>query len=1240
MTRQIQFQRESQTALVNELPAINLNRASAGQDTLSKTPHANRSDLASERGATLTAADRTNSKQTNGDQFDPTEVNVQPAAPSGGSNGRETNTTSDATGELTETATAPDAELSDDSLEVGQGATQGVRTLMKSINVHAAQTGTTGLTGIERPNDRMIEHDGAADKLIDCKCKLTQGAANEMNRGGDPDERACDRPARQSQAVDRRPLSPAIIDTTGGTLTCVATTRSATGGTEQRQQSETEQWPTQDAQEDNTDAAFEDLANIDVTDLHKEDLMQKDQLATEFAQAQRTDPSLQIGWSRAERGSDEFKILNGLLYKRTERDTNTVEDFALAVPQKYRDELLAVSHSCISSGHLGVNKSKQRLQAHFYWPKLYRDVADYVKRCKICQLTSPLQTKERVPLQPMTPELDTLPFSSISIDCVGPQLNQTARGNRYLLCILCNSTKYLQVYPLRNLRASSICDKLLSFWCSVGLPKEIFCDQMSSFKSELMAAVTDKFGIDMRYSAVYHSQSHGGIERAQRTLEDMLRKFVANWSNDWDRHVQFLQFAYNSATHSSTGFSPFELVYGRKVSTPLALQRQSWENNDFAENTLKVPVAKYMHELCGKIQTMLHASHEHMSKAGQRMKTNFDKQSTERHLNVNDLVIVLLPTSDKKLEHRWMGPVRVTKKLNRNNYEVNLGHRKAIFHINGLRRFHSDPRDGDSVRPTMTVIDDEFDEQFTDTTQTSPQGVSELASRTARQTAIRADWQADQLTPDTDTTERQTDRRSSNKAGASEHPDFVTGEQLNQEQRKQMTELLTEFSSVFQDTPGRTNLTMHKIELTDQIPCWQPSYPIPHSLRNAVEQELNKMERNGVISLDLETKYNNPLIIVRKKDNTIRLVNNFILLNEKTIKVKYDMANANEIINRVAGAKIISKLDLSSFFYQIELSPECRKYTGFYTPFGTYSFNMMAQGLCGAPITAQKLIDRLLRGCHRYASALQDDIIVFSDNWQSHLNHLRDVLERLWNAGLTANVKKCMFGTHKVVILGFVIDNGHVCMDEDKIRAVTEWKKPKSKSQLKSFLGFTNFVRHMIYRYADIAAPLLEMLPRNRPEKLEWNEIRNQAFENLRMALISKPVLRAGNPQKPYQIFTDASSVSVGGVLTQEDDTGNKYVVSYTSRKLLPHEARYSTIEKELLSIVNSLQKFRQWIFSNDVQVFSDHRPLKYLNALTKHSNRLARWALILQDYNVKTTFVKGELQWADALTRTPNMYE
>jgi len=158
---------------------------------------------------------------------------------------------------------------------------------------------------------------------------------------------------------------------------------------------------------------------------------------------------------------------------------------------------------------------------------MQRDVADYARKCRVCQLNAPLKTDDRVPLQPMTPSLDTLPFSSLTVDILGPELSKTACGNQYLLCIICNSTKYLQVYPIRNLKASTIGDKLLSFWCNVGTPNKIICDQMSSFRSQLMTEVSQKFGIDMRYSAIYHNESHGAIERAQRTLEDMLRKFIS-----------------------------------------------------------------------------------------------------------------------------------------------------------------------------------------------------------------------------------------------------------------------------------------------------------------------------------------------------------------------------------------------------------------------------------------------------------------------------------------------------------------------------------------------------------------------------------------------------------------------------------------------------------------------------------------------------------------------------------------
>jgi len=190
------------------------------------------------------------------------------------------------------------------------------------------------------------------------------------------------------------------------------------------------------------------------------------------------------------------------------------------------------------------------------------------------------------------------------------------------------------------------------------------------------------------------------------------------------------------------------------------------------------------------------------------------------------------------------------------------------------------------------------------------------------------------------------------------------------------------------------------------------------------------------LQYDPDTKYNSPLIIVRKKNNGIRLVNNYIELNKKTITDRYPMANANELLSRAAGSKFVSILDLFHYFWQIPLSPESRKYTGFHTPFGSYSYVMTPMGLSGAPMTAQRLIDRVLKGAHKYGSALMDDIVIHSGSWDDHLKHVRDVLERLRSAGLTANIKKCVFASNNVRILGHVIRDGKIYCDDDEIKAV------------------------------------------------------------------------------------------------------------------------------------------------------------------------------------------------------------
>ena len=167
---------------------------------------------------------------------------------------------------------------------------------------------------------------------------------------------------------------------------------------------------------------------------------------------------------------------------------------------------MVCAHDNLAAGHLGIIKTRQRLGTYFYWPRMQSEVAKYVKCCKTCQMTAPILTNDRAPLEPLV--LDAPPMSDLAIDIMGGDLPVTAKGNKYLLVIICNVSKFTHAIPLRNLRAKTICDKLVEFFCFVGLPKVIRCDQMSSFRSELMTAVCEKFGIDLKYSCAFHSESN------------------------------------------------------------------------------------------------------------------------------------------------------------------------------------------------------------------------------------------------------------------------------------------------------------------------------------------------------------------------------------------------------------------------------------------------------------------------------------------------------------------------------------------------------------------------------------------------------------------------------------------------------------------------------------------------------------------------------------------------------------
>ena len=354
------------------------------------------------------------------------------------------------------------------------------------------------------------------------------------------------------------------------------------------------------------------------------------------------------------------------------------------------------------------------------------------------------------------------------------------------------------------------------------------------------------------------------------------------------------------------------------------------------------------------------------------MKRNYDKKSTDRRLQVGDLALILQPSSASKLQFEWKGPFEVMRCLEHNNYELSLGHRKTMLHINSLRKFHT--YDDNDHRPVMTAFVEEWDgygnfnwfdyRQITDDDPAlRPTGAAaNVASELDGVRVINRETSSGQAC---DAHDEEPAVRWRDDVSASSETQWAMGKNLAEEQRRQLTELLDEYADVFDPKPGKTDLITHKIHVTDDTPIWQQSYPIPLALRDQVEDELQKLLDADIIQYDAETRYNSPLIVIKKPDGGVRLCNNFVMLNQKSVPEKYQMTDPNKLLSRVAGATWVSKLDLNKYFFQIDLHADSQHLTGFWTPFGQMSYKRLPMGLSGSPITAQRLIDIVLRGARR-----------------------------------------------------------------------------------------------------------------------------------------------------------------------------------------------------------------------------------------------------------------------------------
>ena len=431
-------------------------------------------------------------------------------------------------------------------------------------------------------------------------------------------------------------------------------------------------------------------------------------------------------------------------------------------------------------------------------------------------------------------------------------------------------------------------------------------------------------------------------------------------------------------------------------------------------------------------------------------------------------------------------------------------------------------------------------------------------------------------------------------------------------------EVFREYSDVFvgeDGTLGETDLITHYIKIKpNQVPIWQKPYSVGHNARVIIQEQVQDMLDKGIIKYS-DSPWGSPVVLVNQKDRPPRFCVDYRKVNAVTTLDPFPMPDVRRSLEVFgeAQAKYFSTLDMKSAYWQVRMHPESAPVTAFVTSEGTYEFNVLPFGLSGAPSTFSRLMSRVLEGliwncCLVYL----DDIIVFSRDVETHVQALRAVFQRLRDANLKLSPKKCFVAKKSVKYLGHIVSQDGIRVNPDKTTAVSCFPQPSNATEVRQFLGLAGYYRRFIQGFSQIARPLHLLTKKDAP--FLWNPRAQEAFETLKRLLTSAPILAYPRFHEPYLLYTDASGIAVGFVLSQEQD-GKEKVIEYGGRALHKHELNYTVTELEFLAVIYAIQACEGYIQGVPTTVVTDHISLNGLIKNSPPKGRLARWILALQGF-------------------------
>lgn len=461
--------------------------------------------------------------------------------------------------------------------------------------------------------------------------------------------------------------------------------------------------------------------------------------------------------------------------------------------------------------------------------------------------------------------------------------------------------------------------------------------------------------------------------------------------------------------------------------------------------------------------------------------------------------------------------------------------------------------------------------------------------------------------------------------------------ELSTEQKDRLQALLKQYDDIFAYTPdqlGRCSIVQHKIDTGDHPPIRLRSYRTSPANKEEIEKQVTEMLENDIISPSV-SPWSFPVVLVKKSDGNMRFCIDYRSLNKIIRKDSHPLPRITEALDALGGAHYFSTLDLRSGYWQLQVHADSKEKTAFITHNGLYEFNKLPFGICNSPGTFQRVMTHVLRGlewdiCLVYI----DDLIIFSRSFDEHLLHLEQVFKRLREANLRLKPSKCHFVKPEVEYLGHVVSADGLKPNPAKIRSVKEFPVPTNTTGVKAFLGLCNYYRRFIKGFAQIASPINKITSKN--VKFEWTPECQKAFETLKGALVSAPVLSYPDFELPFQLYVDASQTGIGLTLGQIID-GKDVVIAYAGRDLNRAERNYSATEREALAVIDGIKRFQPYLYGRKFTIHTDHNALKWLMSIKDPTGRVARWSLLIQQFDFDIVHKPGVLNTnADALSRRP----